>query len=292
LFKGETAISKGQNNFAKNSTFEGVTMSDSLFLSNVVLEGKLENLSNLSDSIGLDQTTVNIATFNNTVIAPDGTLTADLIVGLSTVTSTYVQDKNLIENVIVGEPYTISVWLKGISSSNPSINFTPRLGFNVTGGPSPSFIVTSNEWVRYEKTVFATVSSSVISIRCNDVIPQDSIAVWGFQVNKGYHATSLINTTTTGIDNNNIIINTANNANIDFTSPLTFSEYGNGTVTGTATKYLAVELDGDVIEVDAAAGMDAVVANRSYVDNTAALVDLSSGQVYYNTTSNAFVVLP
>jgi hypothetical protein len=71
-----------------------------------------------------------------------------------------------------------------------------------------------------------------------------------------------------------------------------FSDYGSGTVTGTAAKYLAVESDGDVIEVDAAAGMDAVVANRSYVDNTAALVDLSSGQVYYNTTSNAFVVLP
>jgi hypothetical protein len=62
--------------------------------------------------------------------------------------------------------------------------------------------------------------------------------------------------------------------------------------TGTAAKYLAVESDGDVIEVDPAAGMDAVVANRSYVDNTAALVDLLSGQVYYNTTSNAFVVLP
>jgi hypothetical protein len=69
-------------------------------------------------------------------------------------------------------------------------------------------------------------------------------------------------------------------------------QYGSGTITGTAAKYLAVESDGDVIEVDPAAGMDAVVANRSYVDNTAALVDLSSGQVYYNTTSNAFVVLP
>jgi parallel beta-helix repeat protein len=33
--------------------------------------------------------------------------------------------------------------------------------------------------------------------------------------------------------------------------PLRFSEYGSGTVTGTATKYLAVESDGDVIEVDA-----------------------------------------
>jgi hypothetical protein len=73
---------------------------------------------------------------------------------------------------------------------------------------------------------------------------------------------------------------------------LTLHQYGVGLQTGTAAKYLAVESDGDVIEVDAAAGMDAVVANRSYVDNTAALIDLSSGQVYYNTTSNAFVVLP
>ena len=77
-----------------------------------------------------------------------------------------------------------------------------------------------------------------------------------------------------------------------FTGLLSLPKYGSGTHTGTAAKYLAVESDGDVIEVDLAAGMDAVVANRSYVDNTAALIDLSSGQVYYNTTSNAFVVLP
>jgi hypothetical protein len=76
------------------------------------------------------------------------------------------------------------------------------------------------------------------------------------------------------------------------TGQMVLNNYGSGTVTGTAAKYLAVESDGDVIEVDPAAGMDAVVGNRSYVDNTAALVDLSSGQVYYNTTSNAFVVLP
>jgi hypothetical protein len=71
-----------------------------------------------------------------------------------------------------------------------------------------------------------------------------------------------------------------------------FSEYGNGTITGTEAYSLSVDATGKIIEVDPAAGMDAVVANRSYVDNTAALVDLSSGQVYYNTTSNAFVVLP
>ena len=89
----------------------------------------------------------------------------------------------------------------------------------------------------------------------------------------------------------NFLVNNIGFVNILF-AKLNLLNYGNGTVTGTATKYLAVESDGDVIEVDPAAGMDAVVANRSYVDNTAALVDLSSGQVYYNTTSNAFVVLP
>ena len=75
-------------------------------------------------------------------------------------------------------------------------------------------------------------------------------------------------------------------------SGLTLHQYGIGLQTGTAAKYLAVESDGDVIEVDPAAGMDAVVSTRSYADNTAALVDLVSGQVYYNTTSSTFVVLP
>jgi hypothetical protein len=76
------------------------------------------------------------------------------------------------------------------------------------------------------------------------------------------------------------------------TGQMVLNSYGSGTYTGTAAKYLAVEADGDVIEVDLASGMDAVVSDRSYVDNTAALVDLSSGQVYYNTTSSTFVVLP
>jgi len=71
-----------------------------------------------------------------------------------------------------------------------------------------------------------------------------------------------------------------------------FSDYGSGTTTGTETYLLGVESDGDVVEVDLASGMDAVVSSRSYVDNTAALVDLVSGQVYYNTTSSIFVVLP
>ena len=76
------------------------------------------------------------------------------------------------------------------------------------------------------------------------------------------------------------------------TGQMVLNSYGSGTYTGTAAKYLAVEADGDVIEVDLASGMDAVVSDRSYVDNTAALVDLVSGQVYYNTTSSTFVVLP
>tara|TARA_R110002126_G_scaffold287993_1_gene441167 strand:+ start:10555 stop:12648 length:2094 start_codon:yes stop_codon:yes gene_type:complete len=79
---------------------------------------------------------------------------------------------------------------------------------------------------------------------------------------------------------------------ISGTGNINLSNYGNETVTGTPTALLAVEADGDVIEVDIASGMDAVVSDRSYVDNTAALVDLSSGQVYYNTTSSTFVVLP
>jgi hypothetical protein len=63
---------------------------------------------------------------------------------------------------------------------------------------------------------------------------------------------------------------------------------------GTSNQILSSTVTGtDWIDAqDPAAGMDAVVSNRSYVDNAAALVDLSSGQVYYNTTSNAFVVLP
>jgi hypothetical protein len=75
---------------------------------------------------------------------------------------------------------------------------------------------------------------------------------------------------------------------------LTGAFYDSNNSAGTANQILSSTATGtDWIDVqDPAAGMDAVVSNRSYIDNTAALLDLSSGQVYYNTTSNAFVVLP
>jgi hypothetical protein len=69
-----------------------------------------------------------------------------------------------------------------------------------------------------------------------------------------------------GIGNyGNIILNkNGGNLGIGTTTPdakldveggnVRFSEYGSGTVTGTAAKYLAVESDGDVIEVDAPTG--------------------------------------
>ena len=46
-------------------------------------------------------------------------------------------------------------------------------------------------------------------------------------------------------------------------------------------------------EFDLASGIDAVVTNRSYADDlTATGAGLITGQVYYNTTSTSFVVLP
>jgi len=54
-------------------------------------------------------------------------------------------------------------------------------------------------------------------------------------------------------ENNDIIfgVNNLEKVRVFSDGTLRFSDYGSGTVTGTATRYLAVELDGDVIEVDA-----------------------------------------
>ncbi|MDG1315494.1 MAG: hypothetical protein P8P29_08240, partial [Flavobacteriaceae bacterium] len=72
---------------------------------------------------------------------------------------------------------------------------------------------------------------------------------------------------------------------------ITGAIYDSNNDNGTSGQVLSSTVTGtDWIDAqDPAAGMDAVVSSRSYVDNTAALVDLVSGQVYYNTTSSTFV---
>jgi lysophospholipase L1-like esterase len=89
-------------------------------------------------------------------------------------------------------------------------------------------------------------------------------------------------------------INPSQKLHVTGNARITGAIYDSNNEAGTANQILSSTVTGtDWIDAqDPAAGMDAVVANRSYVDNTAALIDLSSGQVYYNTTSNAFVVLP
>ena len=75
---------------------------------------------------------------------------------------------------------------------------------------------------------------------------------------------------------------------------ITGAIYDSNNEPGTSNQILSTTVTGtDWIDgLDPVTGMDAVVLDRSYADNAAALVDLSSGQVYYNTTSSTFVVLP
>jgi hypothetical protein len=203
-----------------------------------------------------------------------------------------------------------------ISESDLYYNSTTnRLGIN--NGNSAAFNLDVNGDGR-----FVTSNENMLTLEGTNKFPTLKISTTGTQV--GRHAAisfrdgttqkaviamdaddSVLSFGVTSVNNDYMTLNSSGNVGIKTkaqTQPLDVngnarfrnSIYDSNNEAGTSGQILSSTVTGtDWIEAqDPAAGMDAVVANRSYVDNTAALVDLSSGQVYYNTTSNAFVVLP
>jgi len=195
VFSSTKGAVKQAQMLIKNSNLENSTLADTLKTSGVILKGGEENLTNKSSEIPT-YTSTNHKVIQDVVADQNGNMTADMVIMTATTASEFMQDKVVIEAYEIGEPYTISMWLKGISSANPATYVTARLG---TGGQSVNFFINSAGWKRYEKTIYANVSNTNFNLRVTSLVSLDTFAIAGVQVNKGYHATSLINTTTTGI---------------------------------------------------------------------------------------------
>lgn len=108
-----------------------------------------------------------------------GSKTADLITVTRSAPSEWVQDKTLNQRYKIGTPYTVSAWLKGVSSDNIKTVVTARLG---VGGASVNFIVNSNEWKYYEKVIYATVADNTLTIRLGSVTAGDIFLIDNIQV--------------------------------------------------------------------------------------------------------------
>jgi hypothetical protein len=275
-----------------------------IILNEPTIKSSSENLLLYSEQSNLGWSTSGsqIIQTQNIEVAPDGTTTGDKLQKLTNA-DWFFRNSIAAHTMVVDEWYTFSTWIKvGSEAYNNNMS-----NINITVGSTSGQIdatkprikqiqldTITKDWERVFFTFQFSNTQNFIDIKVFGETG-DYVYLWGWDLERNKFMGGYENTTTTVTSGFPTLVLSDGlklEGNVTVTDTFNLLNYGTGTVTGTATKYLAVESDGDVIEVDPAAGMDAVVANRSYVDNTAALVDLSSGQVYYNTTSNVFVVLP
>lgn len=155
---------------------------------NILLEPQRTNLvlqSSSFDNAVWSRTTSTVTP--NQRIAPDGTLTMDLLTFVSAGTFT---TQGI--SVTSGATYTFSVWLATQSGTQ-----TVEIG-NINLGAWQSFTVTTTPQ-RFEVTQVASASSRFPGIRCTAAY---SIFAWGAQVEAGAYATSFIPTTTASVTRN------------------------------------------------------------------------------------------
>jgi hypothetical protein len=135
----------------------------------------------------------------NYAISPDGTQNADRIQLTrtnDTLSYSYVY-KTI--SVTIGQTYTWSVWLKSLSGT-PSVALTSD-GVNYT-----NIVTLTNEWERYEFTTTAAGTDLLATFLLFQNLPSTSLTAdflaYGFQLEQGSYATSLIPTTSASVTRN------------------------------------------------------------------------------------------
>jgi len=159
-----------------------------------------ENLALNSEAInswGSNGNSISISA--NSQIAPDGTLTADVL-SQTAVTGASRWTSSMTRTYTAGVTYTLSIWLKKISGTDAQ----PGINLWVEGGTSQSVGTITTEWVRYSKsfTPASTISSNTftgLNIGWNDtgVANNFTFSAWGFQVETGSSASPYYLTTGT-----------------------------------------------------------------------------------------------
>lgn len=184
------------------AVFSGPEISNSglvlhLDASNLKAYDRYENLALNSEALNLwnnNGNAISIAT--NADIAPDGTLTADVLSQTAvTAASRWISSNNL--TYTAGITYTLSIWLKKVSGTDAQ----PAISLWVNGGLTQSVGTLTTSWVRYSAsfTPGTTLSSafSGLNISWSDqgVANNFTFAAWGFQVEVASQVTDYYPTT-------------------------------------------------------------------------------------------------
>jgi hypothetical protein len=138
---------------------------------------------------------VPVVTANN-AIAPDGTMTADLIYFNRGAGNTVNDNSQLASSVfatISGLNYTGSIWLKAATPSDVG----KQLAFRGVANVAYGVVTITSDWVRYERTETETDTSGAFQLASRGTFSNGnevSVHIWGAQVETGSVATSYIKT--------------------------------------------------------------------------------------------------
>jgi hypothetical protein len=145
-----------------------------------LLEPQSTNLIPYSEDFSLLNIRNNAVVTNNQIISPSGLLNADEI----TFDGTGAGRVQASISVTVGQPYTISLYLK-----NKDLSDVTQVWIGFSASSEGQFVTITDEWQRYDITTNANGTIEYPRIQFSGT---GSLYAWGFQVEQQSFATSYI----------------------------------------------------------------------------------------------------